>query len=202
MAASSFQDVREKVRRSIRDIHGLIWDDAGLDRIINEAQREYSIFSGSLVGSWLVESEENGVSEAPADFIEPVKFIGSDNFEKPLYSWRYLHSRYPDFRAVAATEVRGIVVDFDGYRKVRLFPKIPAGVTVGNLYYKRLPAMNVIETTNINAIETHCLFQVFLLSDHRSAVSYYDRFIESINQERHVQRGLKANSGIRRGRFF
>jgi hypothetical protein len=202
MAASSFQEIREKIRRSIRDANGLVWDDDGLDRIIDEAQREYAILSGSLVGSFVLESREGGVSDAPSDFIEPVKFIGSDNFEKPLYSWRYLHKRYPDFRAVTGTEVRGIVTDFDGYGKVRLFPVIPGGIEVGTLYYKRLPAPGVIETTNIDAIEAHCLFQAFLLSDHRSAESYYSRFMEGVNRESHVQRGLNVKSRIRRGRFF
>lgn len=202
MPVSSFNEIRDKVRRAIRDTNGLLWDDSGLDRIINEAQREYSIFSGSLVGSFDIESPEGGVSDAPDDFIEPIKFIGSDNFEKPLYSWRYLHVRYPDFRSVTGNEIDGLVTDFDGYRKIRLFPVIPAGILVGRLYYKRLPVLNVIETTNTEALEMHSLFQVFLLSDHRSAETYFNRFVESVDKEGSVQRGLKTKSHIRRGRFF
>lgn len=202
MPISSFQKIRESIRRAIRDSNGLLWDDIGLDRIINEAQREYAIASGSLVGSYDIESSKRGISSAPNDFIEPIKFIGSDGFEKPLYSWRYLHSRSPDFRAVTGNEVEGIITDFDGYGKVRLFPIIPPGETVGKLYYKRLPRADVIETINLDAIEKHSLFQVFLLSSHRSAEVYYNRFIESVNSENSVQRGLKTSSPVRRGRFF
>lgn len=202
MPVSSFNEIREKVRRVIRDTHVLLWDDASLDRIINEAQREYSMLAGSFVGTFDLESSEDGVSDVPDDFIEPIKFIGSDNLDKPIYSWRYLHSCYPDFRSIFGTELRGIVTDFDGYQKVRLFPRLPSGIFAGKLYYKRLAKPNVIETTNISAIEQHCFFQVFLLSDHKSAGTYYSRFVESVNKESSVQRGLKTKSNIRRGRFF
>ena len=85
MPVSSFSKLRNKIRSAIRDTYGLLWDDPALDRIINEAQREYSLLAGSLIGKVDAIATEDGVCACPADFIEPVKFIGVDNMEKPLF---------------------------------------------------------------------------------------------------------------------
>ena len=202
MPVLSFSRIRREVRKAIRDTHGLLWDDTALDEIINEAQREYSILSGSLIGSFDITATESGVFACPDDFLEPVKVIGIDGQEKSLFSWRYLDELYPDFRNVPGTELKGLVTDFDGFRKFRVFPKLPAGTQAGKLYYKRLAKANKIETQNEDAIEQHCLFQVFLYDGKSAAGDYYRKFIDLVNEESTGLRGLKAKSRIRRGRFF
>ena len=202
MPVLSFSRIRRDVREAIRDTYGLMWDDTALDGIINEAQREYSLLSGSLVGSFEVTATVSGVCECPGDYIEPVKMIGVDGHEKALYSWRYLDELFPDFREIPGSELRGIITDFDGFGKIRVFPKLPAGTPAGKLYYKRLAAADRIETQDVEAIELHCLYQVFLLTGKGSAGIYYKKFIDLVNRESSGRRGLGAKSGIRRGRFF
>jgi len=202
MASPSFSPIRELVRKSIRDVFGLVWDDDALDRTINEAQREYAILSGSLVGSVAVHSSESGVFSLPDDFILPVKFIGKDGWEVPFYSWRNIHAKYPDFRKVTGTNLQCIITDFDGYGKMRLFPVLPQSENVGTLYYQRMPQKDKLETKNKRAIELHSLFQAFLIDGNPSASTYYTRFLQAVNEENAVQRGMKTKSRLRRGRFF
>ena len=202
MPVSSFSSIRERVRTAIRDTHGLLWDDAALDRIINDAQREYSIAAGSLTGTCSVTAGRSPVFLAPSDFLEPVRFLGPDGLQRPFFSWRYLREMHPDFRAVTGTELRGIVPDFDGFGRLRLYPALPVGTFAGTLFYKRLAAADRLETDNLDAVVQYCLFHVFLISDHRSAAAYYDRFVSAVNRESHVQRGLSEHRKVRRGRFY
>ena len=202
MAVASFASIRELVRKSIRDVFGLVWDDTALDNAINEAQREYAILSGSLVGIVNVFSSGNGVFPLPDDFIAPVKFIGKSGFEIPFYSWRNIHDKYPDFRKVTGTEIQCIIPDFDGYGNMRMFPLIPAGEKAGTLYYQRLPKRDKLETTNKRAIELYSLFHAFLLDGNASASIYYNRFRSEVNRESSIQRGIKVKSNYRFGRFF
>ena len=202
MPVTSYRELREKIRRKIRDTYGLLWDEPALDRIINEAQREYSILSGSFIGESEVKAPERGVNSYPGDFIEPVRFIGADGEEKGLYSWRYLDDLYPDFRAVTGTEARGLVTDFDGYGKYRIFPKLPSGTYAGKIYYKRLAKGDEIETLNLGALEQHCYYQVFLLTGKGQAVEYYRRFLSLVNEEGANYRGLRNRSPLRFGRYF
>ena len=53
----------------------------------------------ALRGSAEVTAGDCPVFAAPDDFIEPVRFIGNDGLERPFFSWKYLHDRYPDFRS-------------------------------------------------------------------------------------------------------
>lgn len=202
MASLSFTSIRDLVRKSIRDVFGLVWDDDALDRTINEAQREYAILSGSLVGVATVFSSGNGVFSLPDDYIAPVKFIGTDGFEVPFYSWRNVHDKYPDFRKVTGDQLQCIIPDFDGYGNMRMFPAIPAGTKAGTLYYQRLPEPDKLETKNKRAIELHSLFQAFLLDGNASASIYYNRFRSAVNGESSIQRGIKTKSEFRRGRFY
>ena len=224
MNASSYRDLRERIRRVLRDAHGLLWDDAGLDGVIDEAQREYVLCSGTLSrevrvleqsASASVASLEraerlgnaeifavDGVFECPEDYIEPVKFVLPRGEEVPFYSWGYVSELYPDFRKVRGDEVRGIIPDFDGYGKLRLFPVIPAGVFAGNLIYKCYPRNGEVCTTNFEAVAQHCLYQMFLLTDGEAAVYHYKRFQELVNREQSERRGIAVRKDTRRGRFF
>lgn len=202
MPVPSFQQLRNSVRTAIRDTCGLLWDDSALDGIINEAQREYSILSGSITDSIHVFGTENGVFLLPDDFLEPVRFIGSDKLEKPFYSWRYLDQLYPDFRNITGSGARGIIFDFDNWGNARIFPRIPDKLFAGTLFYKRLAATNKIETRNLEAVEQHCLYQVFSLTGKEGASRYYAQFLDSVNEEGNLYRSLSAGSRIRKGCFF
>lgn len=202
MPVLSFQELRNSIRTAIRDACGLLWDDSALDSIINEAQREYSILSGSLTGSMKVYGTETAIFHLPEDFLEPVRFIGRDGLEKPFYSWRYMDQLYPDFRRVTGTEIRGIIPDFEDWGNFRLFPRIPSGQFAGTLFYKRLAVPDQIETRNKEAIEQHCLYQAFFLTGKEGASNYYSRFLASVNEEGAVFRSLRSAGEMRRGRFF
>lgn len=202
MTVSAFSEIRGKVRKAIRDALGLLFADAEIDDMINEAQREYALCSGALVGEMAVTAPEQHVFTAPADFFGPVKFIGRDGFEKPFFSWKYLHDRFPDFRTVTGTELRGIVTDFDGFGKFRLFPALPAGSAAGTFFYKRLPEADTIETANGEALQNHCLYQAFLLAGNDAAAIWYDRFNAAVKAESSLYRNMRPRSPYRRGRFF
>ena len=265
MNALSYRDLRERIRRVLRDAHGLLWDDAGLDGVIDEAQREYALSSGTLSREVRVSSAEpprqvslrskvsvrgvsasvalrgskgasreaavewqsgvgeqnaesrldgtgapeggevfavDGVFECPEDYIEPVKFVLPSGEEVPFYSWGYVSELYPDFRKVRGDEVRGIIPDFDGYGKLRLFPVISAGEFAGKLIYKCYPRNGEVCTTNFEAVAQHCLYQMFLLTDGEAAVYHYKRFQELVNREQSERRGIAVRKDTRRGRFF
>lgn len=202
MTAPAFSSIREKVRKAIRDSLGLLFADAEIDDMINEAQREYALCSGSLIGEMTVTTPERNVFSAPQDFFEPVKFIGADGLEKPFFSWKYLHDRYPDFRTVPGSELRGIVTDFDGFGRFRLFPALLSGSAAGTFFYHRLPAKDKIETANNEAIENHCLYQAFLLAGNGAAGIWYDRFNAAVNAESSLYRNMRPRSPYRGGRFF
>lgn len=203
MAVSAFTSIRELVRKSIRDLLGLVWDDTALDYAINEAQREYAILGGSLVAQTKVYATESGVFSLPDNFLVPVKFIDAYGFEVPFYTWRNIHEKYPDFRKVTGTHLQAVITDFDGYGKIRLFPVLPVSLSpVGTLYYQRLPEKDKLETKNIRAIELHSLFQAFMIDGNPSAAVYYNQFVKAVNEESAVQRGMKTKSRLHRGRFF
>lgn len=202
MTEASYSEIRINVRRAIRDNYGLLWDDSALDDLINEAQREYSILTGSLIGVYDVVTTQDGICAAPDNFIEPVKFIASDGFEKPFFSWKRLHDDYPDFRTVTGSAIQGLCMDFDDFGYFRTFPVLPPGINAGQLFYKRTPKLNTLETANTAAITAHCLFQAFLLLGNSAAQNYYNDFIRLCNAEQSVQRNLGNVSSYRSGRFF
>lgn len=201
MAVSSFIQIRKKIRESIRDLDGIVWDDTALDTIVNNAQREYSFLSGSLLFSFQVTATENGVVSAPFDYIMPVRFTRTDGLDVPFVSWKYLNNLYPDFRKRKGNYLQGIVTDLDGFRKIRLYPVLPNGVKAGTLYYKRFPKKDVLETTNVDAIVQHCLFQVFLLANNKASGMYYQKFTDLVNAEKSLQRSMSRRRQAR-GRFF
>jgi len=142
------------------------------------------------------------VFQTPDDFISPLRFLGTDRRERPFISWKRLHESYPDFRTVRGTELCGIVPDFDGFGKLRVWPWLPDGTDAGTLYYRRTAAPDKVETTNVDAVIQYCLFHVFLISANPAADVYYRRFLSAAAREDHVQRGLATNSRVRHGRFF
>ena len=202
MPVKDFQLIRDEVRRTIRDLYRTLRTDADMDRMIDEAQKEYALLAGSLLGEWTVEIPAGGVVSCPGNFLEPVRFLDPAGFDRPLFSWRRLHELYPDFRNVSGNLPEGLVTDFDGFRKVRVFPKLPAGTVAGTCVYRRTPAAGKLETDNLEAIAMHVCFQLFLLDGKSVAGTFYQRFLSAVNREKMLQRSLESRKPSRRGRFF
>lgn len=202
MGELSYSRMRERVRGVLRDVHALLLDDETLDDLINESQREYALLSGSLTGEAEVTDTGNGVWEGPGDWIELIRFSGIDGLDVPLYSWRKLQDDYGDFREIAGDHVRYIIPDFDGFGRIRMFPKSRIPRSVGKVYYKRLPVKNRLEVRNEDAVYQHVLFMASMLTDKSSGGEYYRKYLDSVNKERNQLRGIGTSSRIRRGRFF
>ena len=191
---ASFAPIRKRLRLAIRDGEALQWSDDALDAIINEAQREYSVLSGTLVSATTLVSDGTGVCVLPPDFIAPVKLIGPDGHEKPFFSWRALHDRYPDFRKFVGDELLGAVVDFESHGKLRLFPVLPAGTPAGQLFYQRIAAKDLLEVANTDAVEQHALYQLFMLSEKSAGFRYYDEFQRLLDRETVRQTEVRKRS--------
>lgn len=202
MSVSSFNDIREKVRESIRDTYGLLWDDDGLDELINEAQREYAYFSGLLTGVAAITVNAYNLHAAPIDFIEPIKYLDASGYELPILSWRYLHNIYPDFRTMTGTAPQGIIFNFDTYGSYRIFPLLPAGTDAGTIIYKKLPTDDVLETSNIEAIEQHCLYQMFMLTGKKATQNYFAGFSDAVNREARSMQTMRNRKTLRQRRYF
>lgn len=199
---ASFAPIRQRLRLAIRDGAAVQWSDDALDAIINEAQREYSVLSGSLVRATTLVPDGSGVCVLPRDFISPVKLIGTDGFEKPFFSWRALQDRYPDFRKITGDHLLGAVTDFESHGRLRLFPVLSPGIPAGQLYYRRLAAEDRLEVTNTDAVEQHALYQLFMLSENNAAFRYYAEFQKLLDRECSRERSVRNRSRIRKTRFY
>lgn len=202
MSVLSYSGVRERIRETVRDAYALLGDDDFLDGLIDEAQREYALLSGSLIGEAEIQDNGKGVFECPPDWIEAVRAIGTDGVEIPFYSWKYLNGLYPDFRVLQGGCVKGLVTDFDGFRKLRIFPRQVKGEYIGKIYYKRLSSGGKLEVKNREAVEQYSIYEIFLLAGKNEAITYYNRFLDLVNGESSQVRGIDVKRRIRRGRFF
>lgn len=202
MGVSEFSSLRSELRTAIRDLHGLQWSDTALDAIINEAQREYALYSSELTSSFEVIAHESGIQTAPVDFIEPLRYVTPDGFEHPIVSWRYLHERHPDFRKIDGSYGEALCFDFDGFGKYRIFPRLAAGSPAGCVYYRRLPAKDKLEFHDTEPIVQHSLYQLFLLTGKGSAVNYFDRFVRLVNRESRSSQTLRNRRSHRCGSYY
>lgn len=201
MSVSDFATLRDELRSAIRDDYDLLWSDAELDEIINEAQREYSLYTGTLTASVTVFSTENEVHDAPPDFIEPIQFINHSGYEIPIVSWQKLNVLYPDFRKVTGNCIQAVCFDFDGYKKFRFFPKTPPGES-GTLFYRRTAKKNKIDTRNREAIKQHALFQIFMLTGKSAFENYWKNFLMAVNREARSPQTMRNRKDICGGRFY
>lgn len=202
MAVSDYKELRNMLRTNARDMFSVQWSDAALDTIINDAQREYSFYAQNLVGEFEIKSSASGVVRLPEDFISPIKAIDNEGREIPVVSWRKLVEQYDDFRKVKGEKVNCFCFDIDGYRYMRLFPAIDAGVNVGKLIYTRFSADNKWETDNKAAIKEHCLFQMSFVSGNGKYNLHYGNFIRLINEETRSNHTLNVRKNIRNTMWY
>lgn len=180
----------------------MLWSDAELDEFINEAQREYAVQSRAFSGAFEAVAGRHGTFKCPPDFIEPIRFIGTDGYSRPLISWKHAEENYGDFRKAPGTDVRAIITDFDSFGTLRVFPCVPKGTRLGTLFYTRLAAPDTLETTNDDAIESHALYQALMYSANSMYSLFYDKFAQAVNRECTDRRGLSVTSSIREGCFY
>lgn len=201
-AASEFASLRYDLRKTMRDDSGFQWSDAVLNSIINQAQREYSLYSGKLCGDCEVFSSDSDIHFVPDDFIEPLKFVDSRGNDIPFVSWVYLNELYPDFRKITGTSLQYICFDFDGYGKFRLFPHLLHKKSVGKLFYRRVSQDNVMENCNPQAVRSHCLYQMCFFAGKATASNYWEEFLSLVNKESRSDTVLKNRQKSRHGSFF
>ena len=202
MGVLSYSGVRDRVRLMVRDGHALLLDDTMLDELIDESQREYALLSGSLTGEAEVSDSGSGVWDCPHDWISSIRFTGIDGLDVPFYSWKNLHDKFGDFREITGDHVQCVIPDFDGFGKIRMFPKSREPKIAGKIYYKRIPAKGKFEVTNIEAVVQYVLYLISTLTGKNTALAYYKKFLELVNHEGNQLRGIGASRRIRRGRFF
>lgn len=202
MASPGYKAVRDFVRNAFRDELATLWPDDDLDLLIDEAQREYCLMTQALTGEVTITSAERGLIDLPGDFISPAKAFTSDGLEVPFISWRLLETLHPDFRSVTGDFVQAFCFDFETYGRLRLYPVVPVGEVVGKLVYHRFPAAGTLEVEDVNAIEQHVLFQMFLLSGKPSSGNHYSQFLSAVNEYTGSNRRLSLRPRGRSGRFF
>lgn len=186
----------------MRDESGFQWSDAVLNGIINQAQREYSLYSGKLCGECEVFYNELDIHVAPDDFIEPLKFTDTRGRDIPFVSWRYLNDLYPDFRKITGHTLEFVCFDFDGYGKFRTFPRILHKEKLGKLYYRRTAHEDVLENCNEQAVKNHCLYQMFFFTQKSAANNYWKEFVNLVNKESRSDILLKNRQENRHGSFY
>lgn len=176
-------ELKQRLRRIVRDDFGIQWNDVLLDEIIFEAQREYALLSGALTGKYELYAGPAPVQDLPEDFYKVIQIIDKDNRNIPVLSYRNLLERYGDFRTRTGTEAEGVCLNFDGLGKCRIFPVLPQGTYVGTVIYSRLPGTDRIEVKNISALEQYALFQMYQFTGKKNAQICYAAFVSEINRE-------------------
>lgn len=196
------EDLKMRLRRTFRDDYNIQWSDSLLDEIIDEAQREYALYSGTLHGTMQIVAGKSAVLDCPDDFIRVVRVFGTDGKDLPIVSYRELARRYGDFRKKTADNIKCLVFDFDGHKKFRIFPQLPEGRSVGIMHYERLPGNGVLEVENIDAVEAYALYMMFLMTGKDLAGVWYEKFITLVNKDISAFNIAGNSQAIRSGRFF
>lgn len=204
MANKAYISIRRKLRKSLRDELVTRWTDDALDKLIDEAQREYCASSHSLSGKVricnVVISDDDalpilhGVVELPEDFIRPVKVVDKRGFNIPIASWRSLGSH--DFRSRVG-KVREAIFDFDGWGRMRLVPMPEDEGEVATLFYERFPKEGVLEVENEDAIVEYALYIATMYVE-GDAREHFGNFSKGMLANRQGTRDL--NQRRRRGR--
>lgn len=203
MQRFNIDDLKKRLRSVFRDDHKIQWSDSLMDEIIFEAQREYSLYSGELLGTADIVSQENSVINCPDDFIKIVRVVDKFGRDFPVVSYKRLASEYGDFRKVPGDErALCLVFDFDSHGRYRIFPKIKPGKYVGKMYYQRLPKENTSEIKNIDAVEAFALYMMFLFTGKDQAQAYYDRFMKLVNKDIASPYRAGNSFSVRSGRFY
>lgn len=202
MQSKTVIDLKKRLRNTFGDTYKIQWSDALLDKIIIEAQREYALHTGGLVGRYKLSAGLSPVQNLPQDFFKIIRALDTNGKEIPIVSYRKLASDYGDFRKIIGDKVKSICCNFDGFGKIRIFPILPENTPIGELIYKRLPKDNILEVRNIFAIEQHALFQMFQFTGKSQAKNCYLAFIEQVNRDKSKNLSNGSKNIQRTGVYF
>jgi hypothetical protein len=194
--------LKEKLRKTFRDDFGIQWNDALLDEIIFEAQREYALHSGCLQGECDCVVNINGLFLLPEDFFQAIRIMDTSGRVIPIESYRVLVDKHGDFRAIRGDKARAVCFDFDSLKFMRVFPVLPDGAEIGKLFYKRLPHPGKFEVKNTSAVEQHALYQMFLFAGKQQAQVAYQSFLEMVYRDQTKKISSNNNSIARTGSFY
>ena len=183
MQSKTAQLLKSRLRKNFGDDYGTQWSDALLEKIIIEAQREYAVYTGCLVGKFSVISALSPVQNLPEDFFRIIRILDNTGQEIPVISFRKLADMYEDFRSIRGSQAKSVCFNFDGFGKFRLFPVLPENTFVGTAIYSRLPHDNLLEVKNIYAVEQHALFQMYQFTGKKQAQICYSAFIDQVNRD-------------------
>jgi hypothetical protein len=196
------EELKERLRNTFHDQYAIQWSDSLLDEILIEAQREYALYSGELLGRYEVSVSASLVQTLPEDFFQVIAVISPEGRNIPVVSYRYLAEKYGDFRNIRGKEVKYLCFNFDSFGKFRTFPLVPEGTFIGSIIYKRLPHNEEWINGNWDAIEDHALYQMCQFTGKAMAKNYFTAFMDKIYRTR--QKNLEAGNKkiVRTGVYF
>lgn len=198
----SITEMKKRLRERFRDDYGIQWSDTLLDEILSEAQREYALYSGLLVGKCDIVTIDSPVLSLPENFIQAIKLTTPSGEDIPFISYRTLIERYGDFRKIKGNRVEYCCLNFDGFGKLRLFPQVPNLTFVGTLYYKRLPLESETIITNVEAIEQYAMFLMYQFTGKKLANNCYSSFMEAIHREQRHKSVFGSKKVLRKGVYY
>ena len=202
MQKISMIDMKERLRINFRDQYGIQWSDALLDEILIEAQREYALYSGGLLGRYDVISTDSPVQNLPEDFFQVIAVISPEGKNIPVVSYRYLAENYGDFRNDRGNNVKAFCFNFESFGRFRIYPAVPAGIHIGTIIYKRLPHDGEYIDGNIDAIESHALYQMYQFTGKAMAKNYWKAFLDHIYSEQRKKLSSGNKKIIRTGVYY
>lgn len=192
--------MKKRLRKTFRDDYGIQWSDALLDEILYEAQREYTLYSGGLVGRFDIVSTDSPVLSLPEDFFQAIEVLSVDGKDLPIISYRKLAEEHGDFREDKGELVKYCCFNFDSFGKFRIYPQVPAGTKVGTLYYKRFPVDGEWVCNNSVAIEQYALFMMYQFTGKKMAQNCYTAFLDAIYSEEKL--GFGSKKVVRKGVYY
>lgn len=198
----SMQELKAKLRQNFRDDHGIQWSDALLDDILYEAQREYALYSGGLLGEHKVFTVNTPEQLLPDDFFEVVQVLDEDGRIIPVVSYRKLIEKYGDFRQHKGEKAKYFCFNFDSFGKFRIYPQLPAGTFAGTIVYKRIPARGEWAAENSTAIEHYAMFQMYQFTGKSLAQTSFKNFTEEILREKRHRIDAGNKNISRTGVYF
>lgn len=202
MQKSITDDLKKKLRKSFGDGYGVQWSDSLLDDILCEAQREYALFSGSLVGRYEIVTAKSPALPLPEDFFQAIQVIDPDGKDIPIVSYRSLAERYGDFRKRTGGEATAVCFNFDNFGSFRVYPQLPAGTVVGTIVYKRLPNASDWSGIDTTAILHYALFLMYQFTGKSVAKNHYAAFLDAVNFEQKNRLDSGSKTIIRTGTHF
>lgn len=195
-------ELKDRLRKAFRDDYEIQWSDALLDDILDEAQREYALYSGGLVGKHDVVTVDNPIQSLPEDFFQIIQVTAPDGSDIPVVSYRELAEKYGDFRKDTGSKARFFCFNFDSFGKFRIYPQLPQNTFAGTIIYKRIPNAEEWNVLNTTAIEHYAMFLMYQFTGKAMAQNCFDAFMDCIYREQKQKLSAGSKKIVRTGVYF